>query len=230
MPFIIIVVICYLCLLFALIFSEKGKDRFGYRHIILKSGTSACFILLAFAASLWRGNGMTMFFMLLPSLLFCMAGDILLAFSNVKKKFFSNYFLCGAISFAVGHALFILVFRLISAAENFWAWQMLIPPVLMSAFIFIVGKKNKRFRFGKMTLPGTIYAFCVGLMTVSAIRMCSLSVYNVRVWLMAAGAVLFFISDFILMFMYFYYKPRQTLRAFNLSTYYIGMMLIALAC
>lgn len=230
MTLIIIVSICYLFVLSALIRAGLSKGRYGNKYIILKGSTSVCFVLLALVTAIWRGNGLLTFFMLLPSLLLCLSGDVLLAFANVRKKFFGKYFLAGAISFAIGHALFIVVFRAISAAQSFWMWPMLILPIIMSAFVFVVGKRNKRFRFGKMMLPGTVYAFFVGLMTVAAVRMCSLAVYDIRAWLMAAGAVLFFVSDVILMFMYFYYKPRRVLRAFNFGTYYIGMMLIALAC
>ncbi len=43
------------------------------------------------------------------------------------------------------------------------------------------------------------------------------------------GAMLFFISDIILSFIYFYKKPAKPLVALNLITYYIGQGLIALS-
>ena len=47
--------------------------------------------------------------------------------------------------------------------------------------------------------------------------------------LMAAGAVLFWVSDLILVFMYFGKIRHKRLRYWNLSTYYMGVFLLALS-
>ncbi|MFR9160946.1 MAG: lysoplasmalogenase family protein [Ruthenibacterium lactatiformans] len=44
-----------------------------------------------------------------------------------------------------------------------------------------------------------------------------------------AGAALFLISDAVLLFVYFYVRPRKALRAVNLAAYYLGMLCLALS-
>ena len=45
----------------------------------------------------------------------------------------------------------------------------------------------------------------------------------------AVGAALFLISDAVLLFVYFYVRPRKALRAVNLAAYYLGMLCLALS-
>ena len=47
--------------------------------------------------------------------------------------------------------------------------------------------------------------------------------------LAAVGAALFLISDAVLLFVYFYVRPRKALRAVNLAAYYLGMLCLALS-
>ena len=47
--------------------------------------------------------------------------------------------------------------------------------------------------------------------------------------LAAVGAALFLISDAVLLFAYFYVRPRKALRAVNLAAYYLGMLCLALS-
>ena len=79
-----------------------------------------------------------------------------------------------------------------------------------------------------MELPALAYSLCVGLMCARGTAF-GFACGGRRGALAAGGAALFLISDAVLLFVYFYVRPRKALRAVNLAAYYLGMLCLALS-
>lgn len=217
----------YGALLAALLVVAYRPALFHRHYTTAKAAASIGFLALCFAAALPRGNAYLLCLML-PGLLLCAAGDVLLALANRHKQAFNKLFLVGTALFALAHAAFAGSFSLLAPVEHFWQPWMVCPPALITAAT-VACTRSKRFRLEKMKLPAIAYAFFVGVMCTAALRLAAVSRWSRQGLWFAAGALLFVVSDCILLFLYFYYKPRKLLRLFNLLTYYLAMLCFAAA-
>lgn len=214
--------------LLALLLVVAYRPALFHRHYTLaKTAASVGFLALCCAAALSQGN-MYLLYLLSPGLLLCAAGDVLLALANRHKQAFNKLFLMGVLLFGLAHAAFVVSFAQIACAPGFWQLWMLLPPVLFT-LTTILCTRSKRFRLAKMKVPAIIYTFFVGGMCASALRLAAVSHWSTQGLWFAAGALLFVVSDCILLFLYFYYKPRKLLRTFNLLTYYLAIFCFAAA-
>ena len=138
--------------------------------------------------------------------------------------FFSRFFLAGTVAFMGAHAGFCVLF---ARAPGVRLRPILALPALVAGAAALCIRDKRRFKLKKLAPAAFVYALCVGLMTSLALAGW-LGAPSARSALTAAGAVLFFASDALLLFLYFYHKKRGWLRAANLLTYYIGMLCLAL--
>lgn len=215
-----------LCALLCVAYSRRAFNR----YTAVKSAVSCGFLVIAAAAYLLGGRtGGAYFWGLVPCLVLCLAGDVLLGLANNHAGFFGRWFLFGVGAFTLAHAGFCALFTLaMPGGPRFTLWDAAAP--LAALAVTAACARHKRFKLRRMHMqaPALAYSLCVGLMCARGVTfgfICG----GRRGMLAAAGAVLFLISDAVLLFVYFHVRPRKALRAVNLATYYLGMLCLALS-
>ncbi|MDL2325048.1 lysoplasmalogenase [Ruminococcaceae bacterium OttesenSCG-928-A16] len=220
---ILLVSVLYLIGLGVLLWVTRYKRRAYARA----KGALSCLFVVASLLAFWLGSPVVFsgFWLLLVALVLCMAGDILLGLANRTKVPRAKPFAGGAASFLLAHVFFCL---LLYQGAPLHPVDFILPALLVLA-LFLLGKADA-VRLKKMWLMGYVYTFTVGLMACKAVQVA------IKVWpalpfasaLLALGAILFLISDIILLFLYFGTIRHKWMRYANLSTYYVGIYLIAL--
>lgn len=197
-----------------------------HRYTLAKATCSILFVLIAVMGAFWgTQNHRLDIGLLIGALLFCMLGDILLGRANHGKVLRWMPFSVGAVSFALAHVVFCVLFYCIAP----FLWYDLPLPAALVAVLYLLERK-KRIHLGKMRPLGYIYAGIVGLMFAKAAQMPWNAAWSMPApFLVAAGGALFLVSDIFLLFLYFSSRKRKRVRYYNLSTYYAGVYLLALS-
>ena len=166
-------------------------------------------------------------------------GDVLLHLTAVSKEpgkvFTGASFVSGLIAFLVGHIFYVLAFIEGIKAVGHWSKSTIITiivevVILLAAFVaaqFVV-----KLKLGIAAIPVALYAATISTMLVCAI---TLAIHAAKYsWflsvVLALGAILFVISDSTLVFCLFgndRAKTSYSLKVVNLSTYFIGQMMLA---
>lgn len=159
--------------------------------------------------------------MVLIGLLFGVLGDILLNLRFVFPAKGQKIFLAGIAAFLVGHILYLaaLLPKCRSKAVCIVIGAVLAAAIL--AYIFKTMEVKPAFK-----IFGVFYLGAVIIMTVVAIGNLIADPCTAN-QLYAVGAVLFTLSDIVLIFNTFSGVTRFSLRITNLSLYYLGQLLIA---
>jgi len=187
-----------------------------------KTVNSIGFILVAVYGGVALGN-MDSFYCMLPALIMCLCGDVLLGVNTQIDC--EKCFLAGIFSFTAAHIAFTYAFSKFVPL----AFYDFIFPVIA---IFITYKlsfiKNMDIEKGlrKYVL---MYSFFVTLLLSKSMGILFITGLSVKSILIFVGALFFFISDFIILFLYFYKKKHHLVGTFNLLFYYSGMFLLALS-
>ena len=184
-----------------------------------KALAAVSFVTLGFVA-LSKSPGKAGFIMLF-GLVLGMVGDIFLDASHVCPE--AKAFLpLGMAAFAIEH---IAVFCAVTAACGFhilyFGISLAFGAVTALAVLFAVRKKMD---FGKLFYPATGYAAVLTATTAYYVTMAVLGGLTVT---LAIGAGLFFISDFIILFILFGGKDTAKMNVFNLSTYFAAQVMYA---
>lgn len=158
---------------------------------------------------------------ILIGLIFGMLGDILLNLRFVFKKAGQKVFLVGIVAFLTGHILYLAA--LIPFAEHLVV-DIIIGAVIAAALLTYIFKTMEVKPAFKAF--GIVYLGAVIIMTVIAIHI-AIGTCNTHDIVYAVGAVLFTVSDVVLIFNTFSKTTKFSLRITNLSLYYIGQLLIA---
>lgn len=207
--------------------STGYQKKYRKHHITAKTLTSLGFVLIAFT-SLFLGKDGTSesryvyFISLLPGLIFCTAGDIFLAIRSITKKL--KWFAWGITMFALAHVLFVI--SIDRYADYAW-WTYLIP--LVSVVIAYILFDLPTVDAGKAKWACLIYAYVVTLFGVRAFICMHTWEYSMQGILLFMGALLFFASDTMLVFLYFGKEKIKWLHAANLVSYYLGVGLVAMS-
>ena len=186
---------------------------------IFKVLTSLLFIGTAMVSSKRNLDHKVYRYWIIGGLVLSTFGDVFLAFSG------RNYFLLGVACFIVAHICYIIAFSCLRGInkEDFLCFGILLIPLIM---ILLIGK----FEFKGMLPLVMGYMFIIGFMVVKAI---SLKRYyedsKVAVTLSIVGALLFLISDGILLFKIFGVEGLRYGDFFNSLTYYVGQELLAIS-
>lgn len=154
-------------------------------------------------------------------LVFGLVGDVLLNLRFVSEKYGQKFFLGGIVAFLVGHILYLAA---LIPLTNTLLVDVIIGAVLaivLLIYIFITLKPKMVFR-----IFGVFYLGAVIIMTVIGVHLAFVT-GNTHDIVYAVGAVLFMVSDIVLIFNTFSGVTRFSLRITNLSLYYIGQLLIA---
>lgn len=184
-----------------------------------KALAAVSFVTLGFVA-LSKSPGKAGFIMLF-GLVLGMVGDIFLGASHVcpEEKAFLPL---GMAAFAIEH---IAVFCAVTAACGFhilyFGISLAFGAVTALAVLFAVRKKMD---FGKLFYPAVIYA---SLLTATTAYYIVMTVIGGLAVTLAIGAGLFFISDFIILFILFGGKDTAKMNVFNLSTYFAAQVMYA---
>ncbi len=195
---------------------KKGREKLT---IFAKTVTSFGFLLISLVGY-FISRDVRYFWIVFPGLLFCFAGDILLAIRYQKIE--QKWLVFGILSFLMAHIYFI--FRL----------QEIMPIHLFEVAISIaaMGMVYGIFKLPFMK-PGAVkwlcvfYSFFVTMLLIKGVQAGAYFAYRPRGIALLIGAIFFWTSDFTLIFQYFSEKEIKSLRFWNLLMYYIGVAGIA---
>ena len=204
-----------LCLAALFMWTEKKENYMG--AVILKGLASLCFVLVGVMA----GNGGQLAKLIVTGLLLGCVADVLLNLRWVFPKKGQLIFLVGILVFLGGHVVYLAA--VLPMADN-WAVCVVVGVVLtalLMKWIFSKITAKKAFKiFGVFYLGAIMLLNCVAVSNL-------MTAPSAFTGLFAAGALLFLISDIVLILNTFGQKSIFSLRVTNLSLYYIGQLLIA---
>lgn len=199
----------------------EHKERYIAADI-LKGAAAACFVIVGVTGYLTKTTD-SFGLKLMIGLIFGMVGDILLNLRFVVGEAKGQkVFLLGIVSFLVGHILYLAA--LIPLTGHVGACVCIggVIAAMLLAYIFKTMDVKPAFK-----IFGVFYLGAVIIMTVIAVDV-AIVMQNIRSIEYAIGAVLFMVSDIVLIFNTFSGKTKFSMRIANLSLYYIGQMMIAL--
>ena len=154
-------------------------------------------------------------------LCFGAVGDVLLNLRFVFPKTGQKIFLAGVAAFLTGHILYLCA--IVPLSVNLM--PCLIAGVLLAATLlgWIFRTLTVKLAF---KIFGVLYIGAIVLMTAVAIGNV-IAMPGTAAWMHAIGAVLFTLSDIVLIFNTFGSRQKFSMRITNLSLYYLGQLLIA---
>lgn len=205
-----------------------ARDRNGsVKALLLKSTTSFLFISVAFASFMVNsGQGVATFFALIMMGLICgLIGDIVLDLKIMYKESSSLYQHGGMVAFLVGH-LFYLAALIIYFGFN---WMPLVIAVVLAILITLVSKFILKFNFAEHTIDTYAYTFFLSYMMTQACYAAITRDFTACTILLAAGAILFLLSDLVLVMTYYDNKDSKPFIVVNHVLYYAAQFTIALS-
>lgn len=218
MRFTIFALLC-LALTAAFIYVEH-KEKY-VPAVILKGLASLCFVILGILGSRLAGDHRVAKLVVTGLILGCIA-DVLLNLRFVFEKMGKKIFLVGILVFLAGHVMYLIA--LIPKCKPLIIC--LIAGVVLTYFlmkwIFTKITAEKAFK-----IFGIFYLGAIMLMTCVAIGNW-ITAPSTYACLFALGAVLFLVSDIVLILNTFGKETKFSLRVTNLSLYYLGQILIAI--
>lgn len=209
------------CVIQACFIKAEYEKKYS-QAVVLKGLASLYFVILGFrTASACASPAFAS--AIRTGLIFGMIGDILLNLRFVFEKQGQKIFLAGILAFLIGHIMYLKA--LIPLAHNLLLCIMagiLIAGALL-AYIFKTMDVKPAFK-----IFGIFYLGAVIIMTVIAVSLL-FHEPTAGMKLYALGAVLFTLSDIVLIFNTFGSGTSFKRRILNLSMYYAGQILIALS-
>ena len=206
-----------LCLCLAALFIWMEKKESYVAAVILKGLASLCFVFVGVMA----GNGSQLAKLVITGLALGCAADVLLNLRWVFPRKGQLIFLVGILVFLSGHVVYLAA--VLPRAKS-WAVCIVIGVVLtalLMKWIFSKITAKKAFKiFGIFYLGAIMLLNCVAVSNLITAP----SAFSA---LFAAGALLFLISDIVLILNTFGPESKFNLRVTNLSLYYIGQLMIA---
>ncbi|UCG09355.1 MAG: lysoplasmalogenase [Desulfobacterales bacterium] len=198
-------------LLTALLYYEKQSNRKAV--VPIKSLLSCLFII---AALLQPHQLPGYFYLLLIGLIFCLGGDVFLALPQERM------FLCGLISFLLGHVFYIIAFFYV-AHLNPWTWIGSALCAVLSGGIYFWLRPH----LGSMNVPVLCYIIVITLMVAGAWSVFgSVHLASDGRLLVFVGALSFYLSD-VFVARNRFIKPEFLNRFIGLPFYYGGQFLLA---
>ncbi len=205
------IIIFGIILLYGLLFYEKKKNRVPL--LIVKSILSLLFVMTAL---LHPRSVPAYYHYLLIGLIFCLIGDVCLAFPQEKA------FRAGLISFLIGHVFYIFSFSSLIQISH-WISIGLLIFLGMSAFIFFWLRPHLK----SMLIPVLMYIVIITVMGVGAWAVFWKSSFGISGRaLILAGALCFYFSDVFVARDKFIKEEYQN-RLIGLPLYYAGQFMLA---
>lgn len=200
----------------ALIWAEFADRR---RLVYVSKPLSTLLVIAAAAlAFLDPAHNLTYTVGVLIGLVFSLGGDVALMFQESRRAF-----LVGLVLFLLAHIAYTVVFTALGRSSR---WDVLSAVVLLAAGVGFYGLIRPN--LGAMRGPVIVYMIVISVMVNrAASTLASPVLGTLQAAMVAAGAVLFYVSDVILAAARFW-KPWRYHRI-SLAFYYAGQFFIALA-
>lgn len=188
--------------------------------VILKGSAAAVFCAIGMLA-MGASSNLDFAKLVVTGLCFGALGDILLNLRFVFPKIGQKIFLAGVVAFLTGHILYLCAIAPLS--------QNLVPclviGVILAALLLTWIFKSLTVKLA-FKIFGVLYIGAIVLMTAVAIGNV-ITASGTAAWMHAVGAVLFTLSDIVLIFNTFGDEQKFSMRITNLTLYYMGQLLIA---
>ena len=208
-----------LCLGLAALFLWQESKKNYLPAVGLKGAASACFVILGLLLSSETGTAK----LITTGLLLGCIADVLLNLRYVFVKKGQLVFLVGILVFLTGHIFYLAA--ILRGAEH-WLLCTVVGVVLTALLMVWIFKRIT----AKMAFKvfGVVYLGAIMLLNAVAVGnlIASPSAFTA---IFAVGALLFLISDIVLILNTFGKQTKQSLRVTNISLYYVGQLLIALS-
>ncbi|MDD4686170.1 MAG: lysoplasmalogenase family protein [Clostridia bacterium] len=214
-----------LAVLMSALFVWVSNGQTGIKSLVFKSISSFLFTGLALYACFLNGFVWGAFLFIIGFIASCF-GDVILGlpdFPEMKAKK-QNFILFGGLAFAVAHTAYYIGMIILFG----WAWWTLLVAVAFALFFYFFNKLVMKINYGKLSKGILIYALfvsvvlCQGLYALVALQF---SLYSI---LIAFGFLFFYVSDVVLMKIYFGENQNNIkLYHYNLSFYYAAQILLA---
>ncbi len=196
-------------LFMALAIYHRNKSTYIY----FKTLTSLTFVVTGIY---YAYNGHSFF--LIPTLIGFLIGDIMLA-TKLRRSFIygmGGFFLAD-----------IWLLGCLYGLKNVTPYDFILS-VLVIVFVTVIGK-NPKMHLGHYKKPMYGYGVVLSLAVSNSVG-CYLLYGTTKYFVLSAGMILYFISDFLLMFQYFYKtEHRDRLKLAKMYTYFIGAYFIAIS-
>ncbi|MBE6002921.1 MAG: lysoplasmalogenase [Lachnospiraceae bacterium] len=200
-----------------LIIAELKKQNI--KTLIFKTLSSLMFVLLGYQKLFFNMSAPSPIFF---GLCFGAVGDVLLAICLISKRYEKVFFAFGGIMFFIGHIFYLMAAVTISHHVLMAFAISIIMNYLLMAFLF--KKINLEYKF---KIPGMVYVFLVIFMSSNGLVNLT-TIPGIKTFLFGTGAVLFMISDILLITERFI-EEKSIYTTGVLMSYYIGQTLIALS-
>jgi len=222
----IVIILLVLALVSAISFVVFSNGQRGLLSLSLKSVSSFLFTFLGLAICYTLGLSLPAVFMVMGLVASCF-GDVILGLPDMPEMNHkaTTLTLIGGLSFAVAHICYLVGMIMLFG----FAWWVILVAIALGLIFFFGNKFIFKLDYGKLTYGMPFYSIFVSLVVAESI-MTFVSGANIYGSLMLLfGFVLFWLSDIILMVIYFgNNKSRNTFYYyFNLGFYYAGQILIA---
>ena len=176
------------------------------------------------------------FAMTISGLTLCLVGDFLLGYCHLLGKGHKAYNICrafGMLIFMLAHIVFIINYAI--HLDNF-VWQYIFIPIglalVLFAFAPLAGFKWPHKALIAISLL-YLLTICImlffGIYSAAEILILGGTANLVHGSFIIVASMLFFASDMMLSFMYFAGRKGKALSIANLTTYYLSLILLALA-
>lgn len=189
--------------------------------VILKGSAALIFCVIGTAALVSAAVNQSFAKRIVTGLFCGMLGDVLLNLRFVFPKNGQKIFLLGVVAFLTGHILYLCA--IVPLSQNLI--PCLVVGVILAAALLTWIFKTLTVKLA-FKIFGVLYIGAIVLMTAVAIGNV-LTAPGTAAWMHAVGAVLFTLSDIVLIFNTFGKEQKFSLRITNLSLYYIGQLMIA---
>ena len=189
--------------------------------LFVKSITSLLFLATAFTSYKKNPKEPKLFRLIFLGLAFCFLGDFSFAVAQDEASIF---FLFGIIGPALGHIMYIIAYSTLSKLDfkDLLIFPCIFIPTLATLLLI-------DFDFKGMFPFVIIYAILISFMLTKSFRLLKYTKYNTfKVTCLTGGSVLFFVSDFILLFYLFYPNASYILQSYDWFLYYLGQALIGI--
>ena len=207
------------CLILAAVFIWVEKKEHYILAVVLKGLASLCFVLLGFQT----GDGSHLARMIVAGLIVGAIADVLLNLRYVFREKGQLAFLVGILVFMTGHILYISALWPLTRGKLVAVLAALLCTGGLMAFILPRITAKPAFKiFGIFYIGAIVLMNCVAASNVILHPTLFTGVFM-------TGAVLFLISDIVLILNTFGPKQRFPLRITNLMLYYIGQIFIAMS-
>ncbi|MBQ7473445.1 MAG: lysoplasmalogenase [Oscillospiraceae bacterium] len=208
-----------LTLAFAALFLYQEEKKKFIPAVLLKGLASLCFVILGVLCS----PGTHPARLIVAGLILGCIADVLLNLRWVVKEKGRLVFLVGILVFLGGHVLYLAAVAPRAANLPLCAGLGVCLTAALMVWIFKRISAQKAFKiFGVVYIGAIVLLNCVAFGNL-------IEAPSAFTGLFAAGALLFLISDVVLILNTFGAESRQSLRVTNISLYYLGQILIALS-